>query len=123
MQVSSCVEANPQRNVTVITSDVLNNHTPATLAITGIASKFDDIRIIEFPTRCMSPISLLPSAISELFAQVSSTGKITLADRYGIMAAILEGSADEEEMHCLNRLLYALQRGKIEVVDDLSAVA
>lgn len=71
----------------------------------------------------MSPINLLPSAISELFAQVSATGQLTVADRYGMMAAILDGSASNEEIHCLNRILYGLQRGRIKIVDELSAVA
>jgi hypothetical protein len=67
-------------------------------------------------------IELLPSAISELFAQASLTGKITLADRYGILAALLQESLNEEEICCLNRLLYALRKGRIQVVDELSSI-
>lgn len=37
-------------------------------------------------------IRLLPGAVSELFAQASSSGKITKADQYGLMAALLEDS-------------------------------
>lgn len=70
----------------------------------------------------MPSINLLPSAISELFAQVSSTGQITLADRYGLMAAILEETASEEEIHSIDRLLYALQRGRIRIVNELSTL-
>lgn len=69
------------------------------------------------------PVRLLPSAISELFAQVSSTGKLTIADRYGLMAAILEESISEEERRCIDRLLRALQRGRIAVVDELSLLS
>lgn len=69
------------------------------------------------------PIRLLPSAISELFAQVSSTGKLTLADRYGLMAAILDESLSEDERHCIDRLLRALQRGRIQVVNELSLLS
>ena len=67
-------------------------------------------------------IELLPLAISELFAQATLTGKITLADRYGILAALLKESLDDEEMRCLNRLLYALKKGRIRVVDELSTI-
>lgn len=67
-------------------------------------------------------VELLPSAISELFAQATLTGKITLADRYGILAALLKESLSEEEMCCLNRLLYALRKGRIKVVDELSTI-
>lgn len=71
----------------------------------------------------MSPINLLPTAISDLFAQASSSGKITLADRYGMMAALLEGTASEEEMHSIDRLLRAVCRGRVQVVSELSAIS
>jgi hypothetical protein len=72
----------------------------------------------------MSPVAVvpLPHSISELFAQATSTGKITLADRYGILAALLQDSLDEEEISCINRLLYALRKGRIQIVDELSAI-
>jgi hypothetical protein len=71
----------------------------------------------------MPSINLLPSAISELFVQASLTGQITLADRYGLMAALLEESATEEEIRSIDRLLYALQRGRIQIVNELSTLA
>jgi hypothetical protein len=70
----------------------------------------------------MPPVTLLPSAISELFAQVSVTGKITLADRYGLMAAMLSESISEEEIDCIDRLLHALRKGRVQVVDELSTI-
>lgn len=70
----------------------------------------------------MTPVTLLPSAISELFAQVSVTGKITLADRYGLMAAMLSESISEEEIDCIDRLLHALRKGRVQVVDELSTI-
>lgn len=70
-----------------------------------------------------SLVSLLPGALSELFVRTATTGKITLADRYGLMAALLDDTLTEEEQQILNRLLRAVNRGKIAVVDDLSALA
>ncbi len=70
----------------------------------------------------MSPIHLLPSAISEMFAHASVTGKLTLADRYGMMAALLTDSLSEEERYSLDRLLYALRKGRVQIVDELSAL-
>ncbi len=70
----------------------------------------------------MPPVLLLPNALSEMFAQISVTGEITVADRYGLMAAILAERMTEEEMRCLDRLLYALCRGRLKVVNTLSAV-
>lgn len=69
-----------------------------------------------------SSIALLPSALSELFVQVSESGKLTLADRYGMMAALLDGSLTADELQVLDRVLRSLQRGRIQVVDELSAL-
>lgn len=70
----------------------------------------------------MSPISLLPTAVSDLFAQASATGELTIADRYGLMAALLDESISEEEMCCVDRLLYALRKGRIQLIDELSVI-
>lgn len=68
----------------------------------------------------LDQVSLLPGAISDLFAQVSSSGQITLADRYGLMAALLDDALTEEERRCIDRLLHAFQRGRVKVVNELS---
>ncbi|MBD1945622.1 hypothetical protein H6F50_25270 [Coleofasciculus sp. FACHB-712] len=68
-------------------------------------------------------IQLLPGAISEILASVSETGILTLADRYGLMAAALDESLDEEERGCVNRLLRSVLKGRVIVVADLSAAA
>lgn len=70
----------------------------------------------------MSPLSLLPTALSELFAQVSTTGTITLADRYGLLAALLDEAMGEAERMSIDRLLYAIRKGRVKVVDELSVV-
>lgn len=69
-----------------------------------------------------SPAILLPSAISDLFAQVTSSGCITLADRYGLMAAVLDESLEEEERFSIDRLLHSISRGRVRIVDELSSV-
>ncbi|VXD18145.1 conserved hypothetical protein [Planktothrix serta PCC 8927] len=67
-------------------------------------------------------VQLLQSALSDLFAQANTTGYLTLGDRYGLMAAILDESLSEEERRCIDRLLRAVYRGKIKIVDDLSSL-
>ncbi len=67
-------------------------------------------------------LRLLPGAISDLFAQVSSSGKITLADRYGLMAAFLEESLTQDERDCIERLLRSVRRGRLKIVDEISAI-
>jgi|GEM_PF-280699 len=66
--------------------------------------------------------ALLPSAIADLTAQVAQTRQITLADRYGLMAAILSDSLQEEEREAIDRLLRAVCRGRFYIVDELSAI-
>ena len=68
----------------------------------------------------MSPIKILPTALFELFATASNSGGLTLADRYGLMAALLEESLPEEELCVIDRLLYAVRKGRIIVVDEIS---
>ena len=68
-------------------------------------------------------VRLIPGAISELFAQASNSGYITRADQYGLMAAMLDESLTEEERAAIDRLLRALYRGRMKVVDDLSTLS
>jgi uncharacterized protein YbgA (DUF1722 family) len=70
----------------------------------------------------MTPICLLPTALSELFAQVTTTRQITLADRYGMMAALLDETLSLEDRQALDRVLYWWRRGKIQLVAELSAL-
>lgn len=70
----------------------------------------------------LAPACLLPGTLPELFAQVSYSGKITLADRYGLMAALLEESISEEDRELIDRILRAVHRRRLTVVDELSSV-
>ena len=69
-----------------------------------------------------SPV-LLPGALSDLFAQVSISGRVTQADRYGLMAAVLDEELDSEERSVIDRLLRAVCRGRIAIADEISALA
>ncbi len=69
-----------------------------------------------------SPV-LLPGALSDLFAQVTSSGCMTKADRYGLMAALLDEQLGSEERTVIDRLLRAVCRGRLAIADDISAIA
>lgn len=71
----------------------------------------------------LTPVRLIPGALSDLFAQATISGKMTLADRYGLLAALLEDSITEDERGAIDRLLRALCRGRIKVVNEISALA
>lgn len=61
----------------------------------------------------LGTLQLLPGAVAEIVASSSETGYLTLADRYGLMAAIADESLDEDERRAINRLLRLVQRGSI----------
>ena len=69
-------------------------------------------------------LRLLPGAISDLFAESSNSNQITLADQYGLLAALLEDSITEEERASIDRMLYSLHRSAgCEVVSEISAMS
>ena len=63
----------------------------------------------------MLKLQLLPGALFELFASAVDTGTLTLSDRYGLMAALLDEHLTEEEEQIVNRLLYSVRRGNIKL--------
>lgn len=64
-------------------------------------------------------VYLLESTITELFAEVIQKGQINLQERYVLKAALLNSSLCQEEEILINRLLHAVRRGRLQVVDDL----
>ncbi len=63
----------------------------------------------------------LKFALAELFAQVSDHGRLTLADRYGLLANLLhEDSLTEDERRSIDRLLRATLRGRVKVDSEIS---
>ncbi|WP_204105927.1 MULTISPECIES: hypothetical protein [Spirulina sp. CCY15215] len=61
-------------------------------------------------------VQLLPGAISEMLASAADTGVLTLGDRYGLMAAVLDETLEEQERRAINRLLRAVIRGRLQVI-------
>lgn len=66
----------------------------------------------------LSETRLLESAIAKLFTQASQKGKLTLTDCYSLVAVLLTHSLSEAEQDLIHRLLYAVRRGRMEVVID-----
>jgi hypothetical protein len=68
------------------------------------------------PSRPMlNQLQLLPGAIAAILADVAETGVLTLSDRYGLLAASLSDTLDDEERRAVNRILRAVQRGRIQI--------
>lgn len=70
----------------------------------------------------MLKLDPIPGAVSEIFVQVTQSGELALADRYGIMAAIVNGHLNEEEEAAINRLIHAVRRGRLHLANKLSTI-
>lgn len=66
---------------------------------------------------------LLPGALGELFVAAQMTGTLSLADRHGLQAAILDPTLTPEDRQTIDRLLRAIVRGKIQICDDVSTLS
>ncbi|MFO8038524.1 MAG: hypothetical protein R6U67_03630 [Sodalinema sp.] len=58
---------------------------------------------------------LIPGALGEILVSARTTGKLTLLDRYGLKAAILDESLSEDEQRSIDRLLRAVVKGRVAV--------
>ena len=68
----------------------------------------------------MPQIELIPGALAEMLVSTSQNKVLTLADRYGLMAALMNEFIGEEELQALNRMLRYIVKGRIQVVDRIS---
>ncbi|MDY6805574.1 MAG: hypothetical protein SXA11_17430 [Cyanobacteriota bacterium] len=57
------------------------------------------------------------SPIAELFYQVCQAGHLTHYDRQRIMSAFLSDALTDEEKAAINRLVHAVRRGWLKVLD------
>lgn len=55
--------------------------------------------------------------IADLFSTVWSSGCVTRRDRLQLMTTILQGQIGEEERAAIDRLLYAVRRGWLRLID------
>jgi hypothetical protein len=60
-------------------------------------------------------LQLIPGAISAILADVAETRTLTLSDRFGLMAAVMDEHLTEDERRAVNRLLRAVQRGRVSL--------
>ena len=67
------------------------------------------------------PVCLIESGLSELFADIQETGQLTLADRYGLLAAVFDENLTEEELRSLCRIYRAIAKKQVQIVDRISA--
>ena len=70
----------------------------------------------------MKTIHLLKNALGEIFVNAQITGCLTQADRYGLLAAVMDESLGEEERRCIDRMLRSVRRGRLKIVNEISAL-
>lgn len=61
----------------------------------------------------------ISEVLTNLYAKVSEASYITRYDRELIRLTLLQDNLKEEEHRIINRLLYSIRRGWIELVDDV----
>jgi hypothetical protein len=108
--------------VICITQFLYKHHRDRLASITGISGLTGDTNTIATPHIAMRSICLLPNGFSELYASAILSHQVTLADRYGMLAAVLDETLTDEERYGLNRLIRLVCRGQIEIVSELSVV-
>jgi len=62
------------------------------------------------------------NSFADLFTRAFRSGKITLVERYELMSAVVEEKLNEEEKATVDRMLHALCRGHLQVVNEVPAV-
>lgn len=60
----------------------------------------------------------LPGAIFEILKSATQTGVLTLADRYGLLAATLDEALDADERLAVDTLLRGVRKGNIRVLES-----
>jgi hypothetical protein len=55
--------------------------------------------------------------VTEIFSHIYSMGTITQRDRQFLQQALLEESLSEEEITLIDRLVYAVRRGWLKMID------
>jgi hypothetical protein len=61
----------------------------------------------------------ISEALTSLYAKASEASYITRHDRELVKLTLLQENLKEEEHRIINRLLYAIRRGWIKLVDDV----
>jgi hypothetical protein len=57
------------------------------------------------------------SHLSKLFSKIWRQGGLTVSDRQGLMLTLLKSSLCEEELSIIDRILHAVRRGWLQIID------
>ncbi|WP_017302953.1 hypothetical protein [Spirulina subsalsa] len=63
----------------------------------------------------LNQLQLIPGALADIMASVADTQTLTIGDRYGLMAALLDDSLQEDERRAIDRILHAVRRGNVRL--------
>ena len=62
-------------------------------------------------------MSVSQMTLEELFGQIMFSSVVTRNDRSQLRSALLERTLNEDEYAIINRLLYNVRRGWVEIID------
>lgn len=63
-------------------------------------------------------VNFYKQTISEIFYQIWQTKQISARHRWGLRSALMQDSLSEDERDAIDRLLHAVRRGWLQVVDE-----
>ncbi|MDB9494500.1 hypothetical protein PN441_06880 [Spirulina major CS-329] len=63
----------------------------------------------------MPQLQLLPGSISAILADAAETKTLTKSDRYGLLAAILDDTIEDDERRAIDRILRSVHRGRVSI--------
>lgn len=72
--------------------------------------------LVRIPILCQ--VYFIESTIAQLFSQAIQRGQLTFKDRCVLMTALVSNSLCQEEEILINRLLHAVRRGRLQVIDE-----
>lgn len=88
------------------------------MAIAKLIGKISQIVTVAVYTKSMfTPITPSATTLSELAAQVWNSGKISSQDRQFLRSLFTENFPSEEEIAAVDRLLHAIRRGWIKMLE------
>lgn len=61
----------------------------------------------------MLQLQLLPGSISAILADAAETKTLTKSDRFGLLAAILDETLQDDERRAIDRILRSVYRGRV----------
>jgi hypothetical protein len=116
--IISALKASHHYSLIWISLNLNNYHTLLENSITKIRNKISDIKGVEFkPPKMLSQVVFSPPAVAEVFGEACNYGYLTFNQRLALQNVLLNFSVSEEDQESIDRLLHAVRRGWLKIID------